>query len=353
MKELITCLMCLLALVAADPTCSCHSVVENNSWPWGDNIISKWNRVTIGDSVARSCDGAAAVLFENVTTSKITDPLAYCGKQLPILEKPIQHMWIRDSNFGRLVPSPKVAVMRISDTNFTKLIFDNTVTYQTQRIYLKNVPLDAIPKNLNAMQNLVSFVAKEIPLQKFILSQFNGLNKLQRITISNNLTSIAIGAADLPALISLNFHSNQIEKVPGDISTLKSLEMLNFCFNKITHLDMSVFNGLDFLQDLKISHNPLLIINSPTTVNLPALQHLHLQHSHLERLDVALWHMPKLASMNLNWNNLTQVANLEGQFPKGAIVYAAGNTWNCTWLNEAATVVVIDQQDRPRCKNLA
>ncbi|XP_052564920.1 decorin-like [Culex pipiens pallens] len=353
MKELITCLMCLLALVAADPTCSCHSVVENNSWLWGDNIISKWNRVTIGDSVARSCDGAAAVLFENVTTSKITDLLAYCGKQLPILEKPIQHNWIRDSNFGRLVPSPKVAVMRISDTNFTKLIFDNTVTYQTQRIYLKNVPLDAIPKNLNAMQNLVSFVAKEIPLQKFILSQFNGLNKLQRITISNSLTSITIGAVDLPALLSLNFHSNQIEKVPRDISTLKSLEMLNFCFNKITHLDMSVFNGLDFLQDLKISHNPLLIINSPTTVNLPALQHLHLQHSHLERLDVALWHMPKLASMNLNWNNLTQVANLEGQFPKGAIVYAAGNTWNCTWLNEAATVVVIDQQDRPRCKNLA
>ena len=119
---------------------------------------------------------------------------------------------------------------------------------------------------------------------------FNGLTKLTRLKIMYNQIS---------------------EILPDTFENMSSLENLDLSFNKINHLNRSMFsgsgefNGLTKLTRLNMFSNKISEILPGTFENMDSLENLRLRHNKIDHLDSAVFSgLFKLKHVDLSANKL-------------------------------------------------
>ncbi|XP_044254154.1 insulin-like growth factor-binding protein complex acid labile subunit [Tribolium madens] len=153
--------------------------------------------------------------------------------------------------------------------------------------------------------------------------------------------------------IEMVIRYNKIEAIQSD-SFPSSLEILNLDYNNIKVLNADVFDNLDNLQELTLSHNQLtslgfiknleelkyidvshnkiVVFTSQHFNNLSQLQVLDLSHNQLaypqifQKFNIPERHPP--LQISLAFNKLTHLVIEENNF-RHHVVFLYGNPWNC------------------------
>lgn len=101
----------------------------------------------------------------------------------------------------------------------------------------------------------------------------------------------------------LNISSNELTKIPANMNVLSELQIINFNDNKISTVDLSLFNGLEKLARILLGKNRI----SQFTLShskLPNLTHLVLEGNELDHMPLKLQSIPSLQELSLRKNKL-------------------------------------------------
>ncbi|KAL9702125.1 hypothetical protein quinque_005643 [Culex quinquefasciatus] len=338
----------LLALTNANEPPNCHPFEDFTSWYWPDYPVETWTvtaDITAMDQITgdlqtsdQQCTTTINVLVQNISSFSAWIPDDEDRRT-------VDNLWIDGAEIDRFGVPLNVVALRLSNVKLNNLIVVSLekVEFSLEKVFLKNVSLKVMPQNVGKLRSLDSLIADQIELKVLNLFELNNLKYLQKVQITNSrLISFLVGNAYLPSLFILNLSGNRIQDVPEDLAQLSNLGELDLSKNKITFLQMNVFSGLNNLQKLDLSFNPL-IVGAIGVVQLPVLRDLSLQHCNLKYLDVLFWRMPELRSLNLEHNELSHVAYLENHFNEDTVLYSAGNIWSCDWLKVATKTVAFRQ----------
>ncbi|XP_038114173.1 leucine-rich repeat-containing G-protein coupled receptor 4 [Culex quinquefasciatus] len=339
----------LLALTNANEPPYCHPFEDFTTWYWPDFPVETWTVITDINAIDQITTDHQTSADQQCTTTinVLVQNISSFSAWIPDDEdrRTVDNLWIDGAEIDRFGVPLNVVALRLSNVKLNNLIVVSLekVEFSLEKVFLKNVSLKVMPQNVGKLRSLDSLIADQIELKVLNMFELNNLKYLQKVQITNSkLISFSVGQANLPSLFVLNLSGNRIQDVPEDLAQLSNLGELDLAKNKITFLQMSVFSGLNNLQKLDLSYNPL-IVGAIGVVQLPVLRDLSLQNCNLKYLDVLFWRMPELRSLNLEHNELSHVAYLENHFNEDTVLYSAGNIWSCDWLKAATKTVAFRQ----------
>lgn len=338
-----------MALTNANEPPYCHPFEDFTTWYWPDDPVETWTVITDINAIDQiTADHQTSADQQCTTTINVlVQNISSFSAWIPDDEdrRTVDNLWIDGAEIDRLGVPMNVVALRLSNVKLNNLIVVSLekVEFSLEKVFLKNVSLKVMPQNVGKLRSLDSLIADQIEFKVLNMFELNNLKYLQKVQITNSkLISFSVGQANLPSLFVLNLSGNRIQDVPEDLAQLSNLGELDLAKNKITFLQMSVFSGLNNLQKLDLSYNPL-IVGAIGVVQLPVLRDLSLQNCNLKYLDVLFWRMPELRSLNLEHNELSHVAYLENHFNEDTVLYSAGNIWSCDWLKAATKTVAFRQ----------
>ena len=104
--------------------------------------------------------------------------------------------------------------------------------------------------------------------------------------------------------------SNQLTEIPPfPLNVATTLQILELSSNHISTINATVLNLMVSLNFLGLQGNE---IHTWPTLNLPSLQHLFCGVNRIANLPIdALVHMPSLVSVRFNYNQITEVPNMD------------------------------------------
>ncbi|XP_055532534.1 leucine-rich repeat-containing protein 40-like [Wyeomyia smithii] len=190
--------------------------------------------------------------------------------------------------------------------------------------------------------------------------------RMREITLAPSVKYLhAIHSATVDLLIQPRAISYQIEELriynsmltmlPKNLHRLLSLKVLNLSFNSIESIDMTQLESLEHLRELSLFGNGLKTIQTTSVISLPVLRLVDLHYNKLAQLDVYLWYIPALETLDLvEKNKLVYVKNLDSQFPKLRSFEISKNPLDCIWKdtmlqNMRLANVIIGDLDEVSC----
>ncbi|XP_032582922.1 chaoptin isoform X1 [Drosophila sechellia] len=208
------------------------------------------------------------------------------------------------------------AISRVHPSAFEGL------TETLEYLDLERNRLTTVPVALSSLHHL-----KYLYLTSNQISQLNNLpsftENLRVLSLSgNNFTMIPVlGLKNYTQLSYLNMGYNSITDIPEGIFAVDSwgsnLQTILLRNNKITHLHLGSFAGLEQIQEISLSfnditiHHPLVFENVSRTLKILELSFAVFPARSLESLDPldALLPLSQLIWLGLDNNNLKQVSN--------------------------------------------
>lgn len=133
------------------------------------------------------------------------------------------------------------------------------------------------------------------------------------------------------ALVKLFVSFCELTYIPRNIKLLKRLKELSLKGNYIEYVKMSDFNDLINLEILSLDVNKIKTLSSESTIHLPKLHSIGLAINNLTEINVCSWDMPSLKTLDLHNNKLKFVVNLVDQFPKLSEIDINENPLVCSW----------------------
>lgn len=136
---------------------------------------------------------------------------------------------------------------------------------------------------------------------------FGNLERLDYLNISiNDITTIPKGVfVNMTYLRHLNASYNQITNIAsGAFIYLNNLMYLDISHNRLTTIDMGSFSGLHKLRNMNIGYN-YVKPNKYLMINTPSLIELDISFNELENLDVDLFSLQHLTSINIDGNKFS------------------------------------------------
>ncbi|XP_059082371.1 chaoptin-like isoform X2 [Tigriopus californicus] len=124
-------------------------------------------------------------------------------------------------------------------------------------------------------------------------SQFMGLSGLRRIDLSNNrLRSLPRDVFQSTALESVDLSINEFVAMPTSALTEASatLRHLNLSYNRIEHVDSTMFSNTPHLISLSLAHNKLTILPDNIFIGLGSLTKLDLSYNPIRANYKELFH---------------------------------------------------------------
>lgn len=143
---------------------------------------------------------------------------------------------------------------------------------------------------------------------------------IQTLDLSNNIISLIENGAfsNLSELVELNLSNNRLQSDaltpqvfqghydPVDYQPLKKLKVLKLAGNDLHKLNADLFEHMVLLEDLDLSDNPFMAIDSGTEIaisQIPKLKRLNLGNTQLRKLPEHIFHAPRsLIYINLEGN---------------------------------------------------
>ncbi|XP_014484639.1 PREDICTED: chaoptin [Dinoponera quadriceps] len=128
----------------------------------------------------------------------------------------------------------------------------------------------------------------------------------------NRIVSLPVVSSQdlaLPALRSLDFSANGIERIPpGTLADLPNLRRLNLGYNALRLLDDGVFDGLSRLEQLDLRYNRLVTLHGRSFRPLKSLMDVNLRGNRVEVLRPDIFQENvRLQRVDFSRNNLAQI----------------------------------------------
>ncbi|XP_062709883.1 relaxin receptor 1-like [Aedes albopictus] len=109
----------------------------------------------------------------------------------------------------------------------------------------------------------------------------------------------------------IEVRNTSIKSIPFNIDKLVKLNDLEWSNNKIESLNLSSLNGLNELTHVTFIRCSILEIVDRDPVHLPSLLVLVLKQNNISHIETNRWSLPKLSSLNLDNNQLSQIPTLK------------------------------------------
>ncbi|MCH2044332.1 MAG: leucine-rich repeat domain-containing protein [Saprospiraceae bacterium] len=169
--------------------------------------------------------------------------------------------------------------------DWTELPEDLCKLKRLKRLYLRNIPLEKLPENIEEF-----------------------FPKLQHFKIENsNLKRLPETVCHLSKLTHLAVTHSQLESIPYSIGILKLLKELSFEHNKLKNIPANL-KELKSLQQLRLAHNNLTKIPDAVCTSIPYLSVLDLRNNQLEEFPYASFHAKRKYDIWIN-EHLTGTLN--------------------------------------------
>jgi Leucine-rich repeat (LRR) protein len=204
------------------------------------------------------------------------------------------------------------------DTIFQVKVSHRGLTALLQPVLKGCTQLKALDLSFNALTSLVPLCAlkqlRELRVGSNALRQLPDLSELSQLCLlhvhDNELTNLN-GLKECKALASLRVSGNKLKTLDGKVlpASLTALDA-SYC-----ELQRVLIERLPALKTLSLSGNPLSLPSSLVVKSCVQLEYLNLSYCRLATLcgvgvQAPLYHLPKLAEVNLKGNELASVAAL-------------------------------------------
>ncbi len=195
----------------------------------------------------------------------------------------------------------------LSDQNLKKLPSSLAGLKDLRMINLsKNtrLDLDSTFRELASHRNLEVLILDSLDIKEIPVS-IKFLSNLKQISLVHNpklhLKQVIAQISELP-IEFLNLKSNNLSRLPENITQLTGLKDLNLSYNHLNDHDSYVYLGkLPYLYSLWIDHNKLKEL--PNTIGkLIQIRFLYIDHNELEILPDQLTNMKKLWVLHAGYN---------------------------------------------------
>ncbi|XP_049290740.1 asporin-like [Anopheles funestus] len=288
-------------------------------------------------TVGRSLKGI--IVEQSSKVQSLTVPHNSTMENIMIQASQLSSMYFEENNalkFLTIVNSPLEQISR-SVKNLTNLnvlnirgtnldVIDMSLFYPmklltelwltSNKLHLASIPI--LPSNSSGIRHIK---LQHNPLETIHFGLFLPFPMLQVFDVSCNMLTTVMGTFSNPLLKGLNLSSNnltavtfceweqlvkfdwlhvsrnRLKHVPSCLTTFPNVTMLNLSYNRISHVAMQDFVGLNNLIDLDLGGNKILSFQFGYEIILPKFKNLRLYNScicTLNASDVNVERMPNL-----------------------------------------------------------
>ncbi|XP_055621650.1 leucine-rich repeat transmembrane neuronal protein 1-like [Toxorhynchites rutilus septentrionalis] len=134
---------------------------------------------------------------------------------------------------------PSITVLNISDSQTKQLVIDpNERKYRLIWLEVRNVTMKEIPPNLNQLRDLEHIGLVSAGLEYLLMDQFDGLNKLEELNLSNNnIAQIYVNfPMRLPALRTLQLGNNELTSINLSYWHMPELNSFDLSSNRLRYI---------------------------------------------------------------------------------------------------------------------
>jgi len=189
---------------------------------------------------------------------------------IPVELFDLRALTVLDLSHNRLSVIPKslencksLSVLNLSHNNL-KQINEQLFVNLTELVYLdiSDNELRTVPPQIGRLSNLKTLILSNNPLEEAKLRQLDRLKStLTTLHLANTQrtmrnTQLNI-LGELSNLVELNISSNELTRIPDDLSNLKSLKRLNLGENLLDRVPEQLGNWWPSLESLNLSGNKL------------------------------------------------------------------------------------------------
>lgn len=214
------------------------------------------------------------------------------GNNIPVELFNIKSLTVLDLSHNNLTVIPKclenchsLTVLNLSH-NHLRTINEQLFIQLTELVHLdlSDNELKTIPPQIGRLSKLETLILNNNPLEEAKIRQIERLKTLKSLHLANtqrnshNTDPYLLG--ELTNLVELNLSSNQLVKVPEDLSSLKELKRFNLSENLIEKMPDNFGNWWPKLETLNLSRNKLAAI-PPSLCKLCNLKRLYLNDNQL------------------------------------------------------------------------
>ncbi|XP_014771062.1 toll-like receptor 13 isoform X1 [Octopus bimaculoides] len=155
--------------------------------------------------------------------------------------------------------------------------------------------------------NISSIYIRVSTMLRFDGSYFNGIDKLDQLTLQGDSITSVTSWGYLPNLTYLDFYYNEISTLPKFINEsgfifYPKLEKLFLCLSRFSYLNSNFFKGLDRLHTLGIYVGDIFLVKSDVFQELKCLRAVSLlsHKHHILRFEQNVFKLKLLESVELN-----------------------------------------------------
>ncbi|XP_022214179.2 leucine-rich repeat-containing G-protein coupled receptor 6 [Drosophila obscura] len=213
-------------------------------------------------------------------------------------------------------------VLRNSPDLEELLASNNELEYLAQDEFQACVRLDTLILANNHIRSLNSSLLPMVKLknanfsfndlEEFSMEELHGLRLLRNLDLSHNriarLLPSTKGVQEL-VLIDLRLDHNQIISLDGALAGLGNLRILHLFANRLEHLLLGDFDGMQRLEILDMTGNQLVELTPLETTMLPNLKILKLAFNNITKLERDFNGLPVLCQANLTNNQITTISS--------------------------------------------
>lgn len=200
-----------------------------------------------------------------------------------------------------------VSELHLSDCFLTKIKFDDLLILNEATKL--NFSHNYISTLKSPMSGTVHPLLTTIDLSYNLINKvpdncFSSFNDLKHLNLSHNSIShfSATVFEGISQLESLYLSNNKLSSIANNLKGLKNIKILHLDYNYISNI--SDLNALIYLEELKLGHNEIEVINENTFSTLTNLAKLDLSHNNINVISTQLKNNYLLQELRLTDNNI-------------------------------------------------
>ncbi|XP_062704895.1 biglycan-like [Aedes albopictus] len=228
-------LCCIKSLVVQPDPQSNYFNIINFHWPQDAAAIGNFSNYEQIHFINISAD---------IVSRSITNKLENCA-------------WLKLSNgvVGTFYINTLISMIFISNTNTEHVMIETEQDYKLESLIIRRTKLTRVPKRINLLIHIEYLEITGNSIEFVSLDDFNGLNNLYTLDLSNNnIKYIHSTAVSLPKLSLFKMIKNKLYQLDVCSWSMPSINMLALRFNDLKHFAIGHFPTLEYAT---LQGNPL------------------------------------------------------------------------------------------------